>query len=196
MPSRPQEPRHHALSDIEGKTLGVAEGDLSFRLWPALAKQNGIKAASVKLDQLQPRGARTDAVGRPGRCRDWIFLSVGDQSERPRRPGRRPCGAAVCRLRLRGLWLCRIVNPALAAAKPDAVKGFLRAVIAGTHLAIKDPARAVDEVLSRMDGGSRDLELERLRTVLARQYPDRRSEAQRHRRHRSGPLRALDRSDR
>ena len=30
-----------------------------------------------------------------------------------------------------------IVNPAFAAAKPDAVKGFLRAVIAGTHLAIK-----------------------------------------------------------
>src|SRR5262249_52281219 len=31
-----------ALSDIEGKTVGVAESDLSFYLWPALAKQNGI----------------------------------------------------------------------------------------------------------------------------------------------------------
>ena len=60
-----------------------------------------------------------------------------------------------------------IVNPAFAAAKPEAVKGFVRAVIAGTNLAIKDPERAVDEVVSRMDGGSRDLELERLRTVLA-----------------------------
>ena len=59
-----------------------------------------------------------------------------------------------------------IVNPAFAAAKPEAVKGFLRAVIAGTHLAIKEPERAVDEVVSRMDGGSRDLELERLRTVI------------------------------
>ena len=38
----------HALSDIEGKTLGVAEGDLSIRLWPALARQNGIKLANVK----------------------------------------------------------------------------------------------------------------------------------------------------
>jgi NitT/TauT family transport system substrate-binding protein len=47
------------------------------------------------------------------------------------------------------------------------VKGFLRAVIAGTHLAIKEPARAVDEVISRMDGGSRDLELERLRNVIS-----------------------------
>jgi len=54
----------------------------------------------------------------------------------------------------------------LAAARPEAVKGFLRAVIAGTHLAVNEPGRAADEVVSRMDGGSRDLELERLRTVL------------------------------
>ena len=39
-------------------------------------------------------------------------------------------------------------------------------MIAGTHLAIKDPGRAVDEVVSRMDGGSRDLELERLGVVI------------------------------
>src|SRR5260370_12102010 len=42
----------HALSDIEGKTLGVAESDLSIRLWPALARQNGIKIASVKLNKI------------------------------------------------------------------------------------------------------------------------------------------------
>ena len=38
----------HALSDLEGKTIGVAEGDLSIRLWPALARQNGIKTAGIK----------------------------------------------------------------------------------------------------------------------------------------------------
>jgi len=37
-----------ALSDLEGKNLGVAEGDLSIRLWPAVAKLNGIKLSSVK----------------------------------------------------------------------------------------------------------------------------------------------------
>src|ERR1700680_4541890 len=42
----------HALSDIEGKTLGVAESDLSIRLWPALARQNGIKSASVKQNKI------------------------------------------------------------------------------------------------------------------------------------------------
>jgi NitT/TauT family transport system substrate-binding protein len=59
-----------------------------------------------------------------------------------------------------------IVNPRLAAARPEAVKGFLRAVIAGTQLAINEPGRAADDVVSQMDGGSRELELERLRTVI------------------------------
>ena len=59
-----------------------------------------------------------------------------------------------------------IVNPALAAAKPEAVKGFVRAVIGGLNLTIKDPARAATEVANRMDGGSKELELERLQTIL------------------------------
>jgi NitT/TauT family transport system substrate-binding protein len=42
----------HVLSDLEGKTLGVAEGDLSARLWPALARQNGIKVAGVKQSKI------------------------------------------------------------------------------------------------------------------------------------------------
>ena len=59
-----------------------------------------------------------------------------------------------------------IVNPALAAAKPEAVKGFVRAVIGGLQLTIKDPAGAATEVANRMDGGSKDLELERLQSIL------------------------------
>ncbi|WP_245312557.1 ABC transporter substrate-binding protein, partial [Bradyrhizobium macuxiense] len=41
-----------ALSDIQGKNLGVAEGDLSIRLWPAIAKQNGVKVSSVKQNSI------------------------------------------------------------------------------------------------------------------------------------------------
>jgi NitT/TauT family transport system substrate-binding protein len=59
-----------------------------------------------------------------------------------------------------------IVNPAFAARRPEAVKGMVRALIAGTNLVIKEPDRAVDEVLNRMDDGSRDLELARLHAVI------------------------------
>ncbi|MDO8977620.1 MAG: nitrate ABC transporter substrate-binding protein, partial [Afipia sp.] len=48
----------------------------------------------------------------------------------------------------------------------DAVKGFVRATIAGIRLSLKDPARAIDDVLLQMSGSSRDVELERLRAVL------------------------------
>jgi NitT/TauT family transport system substrate-binding protein len=59
-----------------------------------------------------------------------------------------------------------VVNPAFAAAKPDTVKGFVRALIAGIKATAKEPARAADEAASRIEDGDRDLELERLRNVL------------------------------
>src|SRR4029079_19497434 len=38
----------HLLPDLDGKTAGVADSDLSMRLWPALAQQNGINTSRVK----------------------------------------------------------------------------------------------------------------------------------------------------
>jgi len=157
----------HALSDIEGKTLGVAESDLSIRLWPALARQNGIKAASVKQNKISAAvrepilsAGQVDAVA------GFSYLSAVNLRDR----GVPANDLAVLRYADYGCeayGFAVIVNPALAARKPEAVKGFLRAVIAGTQLAIREPERAVDEVVSRMDGGLRDLELDRLRTVIS-----------------------------
>jgi NitT/TauT family transport system substrate-binding protein len=156
----------HALSDIEGKTLGVAEGDLSIRLWPALARQNGIKIASVKQNKI---GAAVRepmlSAGQVDAVSGFSHLSAVNLKDR----GVPADDLAVLRYADYGCeayGLAVIVGPAFAAARPEAVKGFLRAVIAGTHLAIKQPGRAADEVISRMDGGSRDLELERLRTEI------------------------------
>jgi NitT/TauT family transport system substrate-binding protein len=60
-----------------------------------------------------------------------------------------------------------IVNPAFATAKADAVRGFVRATIAGTLLAIRDPAPATNEVVKLMDDGASDLELARLNAVIS-----------------------------
>ena len=155
-----------ALPDLQGKLLGVAEGDLSARLWPAVARQNGIKLSSVKQSSISAAvrepmlsAGQVDAVtgfsylsainlkDRGVPADDLVVLKFSDY-------GCESYGFAV------------IVNPALAATKPEAVKGFVRAVIGGTHLAIKEPAKAVELVVSRMDGGSRDLELERLRAII------------------------------
>ena len=157
----------HALSDIAGKTLGVAESDLSFRLWPALANKNGLKRDSVKIYKMSAAvrepilsAGQVDAVA------GFSYLSAVNLRDR----GVPAKDLAVLRYADYGCeayGFAVIVNPAFAATRPDAVKAFVRALIAGTHLAIKDPARAVDDVVSLMDGASRDLELERLRTVIS-----------------------------
>ena len=157
----------HILSDIEGKTLGVADGDLSIRLWPALARQNGIKTASVK--QYRMSAAVREpllSAGQVDAVTGFSYLSAVNLRDR----GVPADDLAVLRFSDYGCdayGFVVIVNPAFAAKKPEAVKGFLRAVISGTHLAIKEPGHAVDEVVSRMEDGSRDLELERLRAVIA-----------------------------
>ena len=157
----------HVLSDLEGKTLGVAEGDLSIRLWPALARRNGIKEAGIKQSKIgaalrEPMlsAAQVDAVT------GFSYLSAVNLRDR----GVPANDLAVLRFADHGgesYGFAVIANPAFAANKPAAVKGFLRAVIAGTHLSIKQNGRAADAVVSRMDGGSRDLELERLRVVIS-----------------------------
>jgi len=156
----------HALSDIEGKTLGVAEGDLSIRLWPALARQNGIRIASVKQEHF---GAAVRepmlSAGQVDAVSGFSYLSAVNLRDR----GVPADDLAVFRYADYGCeayGFAVIVNPAFAAARPEAVKGFLRAVVAGTQLAIQQPGRAADEVVGRMDDGSRDLELERLRTLI------------------------------
>ena len=155
-----------ALSDIEGKTLGVAEGDFSIWFWPALAHQNGIKIAGVKQAKFSPAVREPMlSAGQVDAVNGFSYLAGVNLRDR----GVPADDLAVFRYADYGCeayGFALIVNPAFAAAKPEAVKGFLRAVIAGTHLAIKEPGRAVDEVISRMDGGSRDLELERLHAVI------------------------------
>jgi NitT/TauT family transport system substrate-binding protein len=154
------------LADMPGKTLGVAEGDLAVRLWPAVAKQNGIDLSQVKIERMAAAvrgpmlsagqvdattglsyGTAVDLRDRGVPAGDLMVFQFADY-------GCDSYGQAV------------IVSPQFIAAHADAAAGFVRALISGIRLTIEDPARAVDTVLGQMDGGARDVELERLRTVL------------------------------
>ena len=96
-----------ALSDIEGKTLGVAEGDLSIRLWPAVARQNGIKTRSVKQSSISAAVREPMlSAGQIDAVTGFSYLSAINL-QGPRRSGRRSGGAAIRRLWLRGLRLRR-----------------------------------------------------------------------------------------
>jgi len=146
----------HALSDLQGKTVGVADSDFSIRMWPALARQNGIKLASVKLNRISAAvrepilsAGQVDAVAA------FSYLAAVNLRDR----GVPASDLAVLKYADYGCeayGFAVIVNPAFATAKPEAVKGFVRALIAGTHLTIADPARAVDAVVRRLHNGARD----------------------------------------
>jgi NitT/TauT family transport system substrate-binding protein len=155
------------LADLEGKTLGVSDGDLSIRLWPALTRRNGIKAASVTQSHL---GAAVRepmlSAGQVDAVSGFSYLSAVNLRDR----GVPADDLAVLRYADYGCeayGFAVIVNPTFAAARPDAVKGLLRALISGTQVAIREPKRTADEVASRMEDGSPDLELERLHSVIS-----------------------------
>jgi len=154
------------LSDIEGKNLGVAEGDLSIRLWPAVAKLNGIKTGNVKQSSISAAVREPMlSAGQLDAVTGFSYLSAINLRDR----GIPADDLAVLKFSDYGCeayGFAVIVNPTLATAKPEAVRGFVRAVIGGLNLVIKDPVKATTEVVSRMDGGSREQELERLRTLL------------------------------
>ena len=155
-----------ALPDLQGKLLGVADGDLSAKLWPAVAKQNGIKLSSVKQSHLSAAVREPMlSAGQVDAVTGFSYLSAINLKDR----GVPADDLVVLKFSDYGCeayGFAIIVNPAFAAAKPEAVRGFVRAVIGGTHVTIKEPAKAVEQVVTRMDGGSRDLELERLRAVI------------------------------
>lgn len=156
-----------SLGSLEGRTLGVADGDLAIRLWPALAKRNGIKASAVKLEKISPAVREPMlSAGQVDAVTGFSYLSAVNLRDR----GIPADDLAVFRFAEFGCMaygLAVIVNPKFAAARPDAVKRFVRAISEGTQLTMRDPEKAVDDVLTQMDGGTRELELARLKIAIS-----------------------------
>jgi NitT/TauT family transport system substrate-binding protein len=156
----------HVLSDINGKTLGIADSDLSAGLWPALAHQNGIHLDHVKQSPISAAVREPMlSAGQVDAVTGFSYQSAVNLRDR----GVPADDLAVLRFADYGsdaYGFALIVNPAFAAKQPDAVKGVVRALIAGINLTIRDEGHAVDQLLTRMEEGSRELELERLHAVV------------------------------
>lgn len=155
------------MSDIEGKTLGIADGDLAARLWPAIARHNNVRLGKVKTEKISAAVREPLlSAGQVDAITGFSFLSAINLRNR----GIPANDLAVLRFSEFGSEVyghALIVNPKFAADNPDAVKAFVRATIAGIRLAIKDPAHAIDDVVAQVSGASRDIELERLRASIA-----------------------------
>jgi len=63
-----------------------------------------------------------------------------------------------------------MVSPKFAAEKPEAVKGFIRAVTKGLRDTVKDPAAATATVIKRNDVAKQEVEKERLELSLVQNF--------------------------
>jgi NitT/TauT family transport system substrate-binding protein len=152
--------------DLEGKRLGAPIADTSFAQWPVFAHAAGIDPRKVTIENVGfPVREPMLAAGQVDAITGFSFVSYVDLKDH----GVPADDLVVMLMADYGLDLygnAIIVNPQFAAAHPEAVTAFLRAVVRGLKDAARDPATAVDSVLRRADSERKDVELERLRIAL------------------------------
>ena len=154
-------------TDLAGKTLGAPVFDAPRKLFPAYAKAIGIDAESVTWKSMDPplrepmlaRG-EVDAIS------GFYFTSLLNL----RAVGVAEKDLTIFNFADAGIALygnALIPSPKLAAEKPDAVKGFLRAVVKGWRDVIADPEAGIAAVKKRDPLIDVPLELERLKMAIA-----------------------------
>lgn len=148
--------------DLEGRTLGAPRFDGAFAQWPAFVVANGIledrvTVRDVSFPDREPMLAKGDVDAITGfSFSAYITLqNSGVPTE----------DISLMLMNDFGLDLygnAIIVNPEFAAEHPEAVAGFLRAVVKGFQETVANPSAAVEYVLTRAENGDRDIELQRL----------------------------------
>jgi len=152
--------------DLEGKKLGASLADQAFAQWPIFAKVNGIDAGKVAIEDVgAPVREPMLAAGEVDAITGCSFSAYVDLKQR----GVPPDDLTLLLMADHGVELygdAIMVASSFAQEKPEAVRAFLRAYIRALQETVRDPARAVESVLHRSEGRSRDVELERLRMAI------------------------------
>jgi NitT/TauT family transport system substrate-binding protein len=155
------------VKDTEGRKLAAPAADPASQLWPLFAKLNAIDAAKVTVLNvgLQVRVPML-VSGEVDALIGHSFAAAVDLKDR----GVQPDDLVILLMADYGLSLYG--NAVLASAKfqaeqPEAIKGFLRAYVRALRDSMQKPEEAIDAVMKRMQGANRQVELERLRIVLA-----------------------------
>lgn len=152
----------NAPGDIAGKVLGAPPPDGAWAQFPIFAAENGIDMATVTVDPVGfPVREPMLAEGRVAAVTGFSFTS----SINTKRLGVPEEDLTVILMADHGVALygnAIIVNTDFAAANPEAVTGFLRAVAMGWKDTIAAPEAAVDSLIARNPAADKALEVERL----------------------------------
>ncbi|HWW48732.1 MAG TPA: ABC transporter substrate-binding protein [Xanthobacteraceae bacterium] len=154
------------LADLAGKTLGFAETDMSIKFWPALTRIKKIAPETVKLEAI---GAAVRepmlSAGQVDAVTGLAYLSPINLRDRGI-PADDLALFPFSNYGIRAYGHAFVVNPKYAAEHPDSVRGFLRAINAALRATIRSPDKAIDDVMQRITTSRRDIELQRLHSVL------------------------------
>lgn len=152
--------------DLEGKTLGGAANDGALKLFPAFCKQAKIDCSTIKITNMQPnlreqmlmQGQVDGVFGYVNTIRFSAKL-IGVDDDKLRYISYGDYGMD---LYSNGI----IVSQEMVKTKPEAVKGFLRALNKGVIDMLKDPDAAVAAVAKREPLIKIPVERERLDATL------------------------------
>jgi NitT/TauT family transport system substrate-binding protein len=151
---------------LEGKKLGAPAPDGAYAQWPIFVAANGIDASKVTIMNIGfPVREPMLVAGDVDAITGFSFSSYINVKY----SGIPQDDIVVMLMSNYGLKLygnAILVNPKFAAAKPDAVKAFLRAFNRAMKDTVANPAEAIGAVLKRNEVAKRDVELDRLQIAL------------------------------
>ena len=151
---------------LNGKRLGSAANDATFKLFPVFAGQTGIDISSMQIQNIEPSlrevllaQGKVDAI--PGQ----IFNSLLELQAK----GIKESDIGYFMYKDYGLQLYGnsvAASPRFLKEKPEAVRGFLRATVKGLQDIARDPELGVKAALAFEPLLNADIERERLRVAL------------------------------
>jgi NitT/TauT family transport system substrate-binding protein len=152
---------------VEGRKLGAPPPDGAFAQWPAFVQVAGIDVSKVTIESVgfpvrEPMLAQGQVDGIFG----FAFSSVLNLKAQ----GVPDDDIVTILMAEHGLELYGnsiLVNTDFAAVNPDAVKGFLKALVKGFADAVADPEAGADAVMKRNEVLKKDIEVERLKMANA-----------------------------
>ena len=152
----------NAPGDISGKILGAPPPDGAWAQFPIFAAENGIDMATVTVEPVGfPVREPMLAEGKVAAVTGFSFTS----SLNVKRLGVPEDDISVILMADHGVALygnAVIVNTDFAAANPEAVTGFLRAIAKGWKDTVANPDAAIASLITRNPAADAELEGERL----------------------------------
>ena len=156
------------LASLRGKSVGAPAGDGAYAQWPVVRALHRIDEVEWGLNVVGvgfPVRESMLAQGEVDAVFGYAMTSVLNLTSR----GVPPEDVLALPMSRYGLDLygnAILVSARFAAERPEAVRGFLRAVLKGLRDTIAEPGAALESVLKRNELARLDVELERLGMVL------------------------------